>query len=234
MVKRALIERRPWLLASIAMAIVYWLAVEGTDTPGLYQLVLKGLPVALLALYAWSKSFGRDGTLIAAVAAVAAIGDALTTLEYGWGGIAHALSQLIAIVLYWHNHRPGVRPLIFVAGLGAVVVAPVLAWLLMAGEVGQGAVAASAALLAITAAIAFLSRFPRQRVAAGAVLYLISELFLIAARAKLLDGSGFDPGGAVGDAVLELVWPLYYAGQLLIVTGVVTTLRREAGAAEQD
>ncbi|GGD63663.1 lysoplasmalogenase family protein [Croceicoccus mobilis] len=220
MPKRALIERRPWLMLSIVMALVWWLGFENTMTPGLYLLGLKFLPVAFLAVYSWRRHHGLDGRLIAAVMGIAAIGDALTTLEYGWGGIAHALSQLVAIVLYWRNHRPGVRPAMMLAGLAAVVIAPVLAWLLMVGEVGQGAVAASAALLAITAAIAWLSRFPRQRVGLGALLYLVSELLLIATQAHLLE-----VGGAVGLAVSELVWPLYYIGQLLIVTGVNRTLR---------
>ena len=222
MVKRALIERRPWLLLSIAAAIIWWLAIEGTQTPGFYQLLLRGVPVGLLAVYAWQRSLGTDGMLIALVMLAAAIGDCLTTLEYGWGGLAHALSQLIAIALYWRNHRPGVKPAVMAAGLAAVVIAPVLAWFLMVGETGQGAVAASAALLAVTAAMAWLSRFPRQRVGLGALLYLLSELLLIAVNARLVDR-----GGALGQSVRELVWPLYYGGQLLVATGVVTMLRRE-------
>lgn len=223
MVKRALIERRPWLLLSIVAAVIWWLAIDGTQTPGFYQLVLKGVPVGLLAIYAWQRSLGSDGTLITLVMLVAAIGDCLITLEYSWGGMAHAVSQLVAIVLYWRNHRDHVKAVVMVAGLSAVVVAPVLAWFLMVGETGQEAVAASAALLALTTAMAWLSRFPRQRVGLGALLYLLSELLLIAVRARLLDG------GAIGQSVQELVWPLYYIGQLLVVTGVVTTLRKERG-----
>ncbi|WP_230291180.1 lysoplasmalogenase family protein [Croceicoccus sp. Ery5] len=222
MVKRALIERRPWLLLSIVSAIVWWLAIDGTQTPGAYQLVLKGVPVGLLAVYAWQRLLGTDGTLVALTMLVAAIGDALITLEYGWGGLVHALSQLIVIALYWRNHRPGVKPAVMASGLAAVVVAPVLAWFLMVGETGQGAVAASAALLAITAAMAWLSRFPRQRVGLGALLYLLSELLLIAVGARLVD-----QGGALEQSARELVWPLYYIGQLLVTTGIVTTLRNE-------
>ncbi len=224
MVKRALIERRPWLLLSIAAAIIWWLAIEGTQTPGIYQLLLRGMPVGLLAIYAWQRSLGTDGVLIALVMLAAAVGDSLTTLEYGWGGLAHALSQLIAIALYWRNHRPGVKPAVMAAGLAAVVIAPVLAWFLMAGETGQGAVAASAALLAVTAAMAWLSRFPRQRVGLGALLYLFSELLLIGVQARLVDS-----GSLIGQSAQELVWPLYYGGQLLVATGVVTMLRRERG-----
>lgn len=225
MVRRALIERRPWLLLSIVAAVIWWLGIEGTQTPGMYQLLLKGVPVGLLAIYAWQRLLGTDGRMIAAVMLIAAIGDCLTTLEYGWGGLAHALSQLIAIALYWRNHRPGVKPAVMAAGLAAVVIAPVLAWFLMVGETGQGAVAASAALLAVTAAMAWLSRFPRQRVGLGALLYLLSELLLITVRTRMVDSEG-----ALGQSVQELVWPLYYVGQLLVATGVVTTIRRERGA----
>ena len=51
MPKRALIERRPWLLLSIATSVAYFI-VRDTAMPELYQLLLKGAPLALLAIYA--------------------------------------------------------------------------------------------------------------------------------------------------------------------------------------
>ncbi len=78
-------------------------------------------------------------------------------------------------------------------------------------------IALYAAALGAMAATAWLSRFPRYRVGTGAVLFIVSD-WLIFSR--------------MGPVSLEpvpslLIWPLYYAGQLMIATGVVQTLRGE-------
>ncbi|TMM35709.1 lysoplasmalogenase family protein, partial [Colwellia ponticola] len=67
------------------------------------------------------------------------------------------------------------------------------------------------------AACAWMSRFPRYRVGAGAVLFVVSD-FLIFSRMGVVN---------LGDIPEYLIWPLYYAGQFLIATGVVQTLRGE-------
>ena len=65
------------------------------------------------------------------------------------------------------------------------------------------------------AAAAWSSSFPRYRVGLGAVLFVVSDL-LIFARLGPLESSAI-PG--------LLIWPLYYFGQFLICTGVISTLR---------
>ena len=66
-----------------------------------------------------------------------------------------------------------------------------------------------------------MSAFPRYRVGIGAVLFLASDLLLIAGRGPL-------EGQALPDA---LIWPLYYAGQFLIAVGAVQTFNRRSAAA---
>ena len=72
-------------------------------------------------------------------------------------------------------------------------------------------------IAAIMASMAWISRFPRYRTGIGALLFVASDIAIIAGQAELLP--------------VELrrvaVWPLYFAGQALIAWGVVTTLRSE-------
>ena len=72
MSKRALIEHRPWLLASMIAALLYYLI---TDNPlvqiypleGIWLMLLKGSAVGFLAFYAWRRTSGVDGNLLVAV-----------------------------------------------------------------------------------------------------------------------------------------------------------------------
>ncbi len=65
------------------------------------------------------------------------------------------------------------------------------------------------------AAAAWISRFPRYRVGIGAVMFAASDLLIFAREA----------GAMPADLADLLIWPLYFAGQFLIATGVVQTIR---------
>jgi uncharacterized membrane protein YhhN len=75
-------------------------------------------------------------------------------------------------------------------------------------------VALYAAGLAIMAASAWLSRFPRRGVALGALMFVVSDL-LIFARMGPLSGAAW-----AGFAI----WGLYFGGQALVCVGVVRTI----------
>ncbi len=77
MPKRALIEKRPWLLASLIAAISFYFVRNG-QVPGLYLMAWKGAGVALLAVYALARHKGADSRQIAAVMAFGALGDVLS------------------------------------------------------------------------------------------------------------------------------------------------------------
>ena len=67
------------------------------------------------------------------------------------------------------------------------------------------------------ASTAWMSHFPRYRVGIGAVLFVVSD-WLIFSRMGPFD---------LGVLPHYLIWPLYFAGQFMIATGVVQTLRHE-------
>ncbi|WP_066556318.1 lysoplasmalogenase family protein [Croceicoccus bisphenolivorans] len=221
MVKRALVERRPWLFASLIAALAWWAFGDSDVVPGLFKIAWKAIPLALLAVYAYQRHLGPDGTILSGVMAIAAMADAMSELRYAAAGTLMAFSLLLAIWLYSRNRRETTSISQKLLAAALVVILPLLAWILLAGEDGRLLVTGFSLMLGIMAAMAWTSRFSRYRVGAGAILFVLSELVLFAISGPVLRDS---PLGEL------LVWPLYYSGQLMIATGVVSRLRRDAAA----
>lgn len=210
MAERGLIEKRPWLLASLVAGTSYWLASKG-QVPGLWLILWKGAGVALLAAYAWAHHPSRNAHLIALVMALGAIGDMVLEVKFTGGAMAFLLGHLVAISLYLKFRREQATPSQKAAAITTLLAVPLISFQLT----GQAQVALYALGLSGMAAAAWLSSFPRYRVGLGAMMFVASDL-LIFARMGPLAGSAI-PG--------LLIWPLYYFGQFLICTGVIATLR---------
>lgn len=213
MPRRALAEKRPYLLASIAAAIAYYVLRDGA-LGGIYLAAIKGAGVALLATYAWHRSRSNDVHLIAAVLAIAAAGDVVIEFSQVEGGALFFVSHLAALALYLQprNRRTHLTGSQKAAAVALLLLTPFAALLLS----GEWTVALYALALGGMAASAWTSRFSRYHVGIGALLFVASDLLLFARM-----------GGAAGEPADLLVWPLYYVGQFLICTGVVQTLRRD-------
>jgi len=211
MPKRALVEHRPWLLAAIAAATVYFF-VRDWQIGELWLILLKGTGVGFLAIYALARHASADGRLLALVMALSALGDMLLELDFIWGGAAFFASHLAAVALYLRNLRPRPSPSQRAFAVALLIATPLVAGLLTS-DIG---VTIYALALGGMGACAWLSRFPRYRVGVGAVLFVASD-WLIFARMGPLAESAL-PG--------LLIWPVYFAGQLLIATGVIQTLRQ--------
>lgn len=208
-----------WLLALVG-GISFFIAVfEHWDGPAIWAWKTSG--VGLLALWAAANARSTDGKLIAAALAFGAFGDwLLDAAGMLPGAAAFATGHLIAIILYMRNRRPSLTASQKLLGWVLVPLAILIAWGLTRGaEVHQmGAAIAYTGGVAIMAATAWTSRFPRYRTGIGAMMFLASDLFIFAGE-----------GGALSkDVTMWLVWPLYFAGQALIAWGVVSTLSREA------
>ena len=210
---RTLAHERPWLLASLTAALLYYFL---SDNPigGLYLILLKGAGVAALAVYCWRRTAGVDGMLATAVMAFSSIGDMALELSFVVGGAAFFVSHVSAIALYLRHPRSRIVPSQKLAGLALLILTPVIAWFLT----GNWQVVVYAMALGGMAAAAWWSGFPRYRVGTGAVLFVISDLLIFAREGQ---------AGMTGIADL-LVWPAYFAGQFLIATGIVQTLRKGA------
>ena len=215
MPKRALVERRPWLLASLAFAISYYFVRDGA-IPGAYLIAWKGAAVALLAVYAWLGAPGTDGKLLAAVMAFGAAGDMAIELSLQAGAAFFFVGHLVAIALYLRHRRERLPLSQKLAAAALIVLTPIIAFLLPADRSAAPTVALYALALGGMAAAAWSSAFPRYRVGLGAVLFVASDLLIFARMGPLADS-------AVPDL---LIWPLYYLGQFLICVGAVGYLRK--------
>ena len=215
MPKRALIQHRPWLLVSLACALAFYF-LWNNPIGGLWLILLKGGAVGFLAVYALARAPGVDGVILTAALALSSLADMVLELSLEVGGALFAASHLVAVVLYLRNRRESTVWSQRLLAIALLAGAPAISYLLS----GQVQIAIYAVTLGLMAASAWVSRFPRYRVGIGAVLFVVSD-WLIFSRMGPFDLAPFPD---------MLVWPLYYAGQLMIATGVVQTLRGETAA----
>ena len=214
MQQRALIEQRPWLLASLIVGIGYWFVADSA-IPGLYLILWKGAGVALLAVYAWVHHPVADAHRIALVMAFGALGDMVLEVSFAGGALAFLIGHLLAIALYL-GHR---RSVLSVADKAVAAVFLIGAPALSFGLTGRPEVGFYGLGLGGMAAAAWASDFPCGKVGLGAALFLVSDLLIA------LDPITENPLPHL------LIWPLYYFGQFLITVGVVGALRRRGAFA---
>lgn len=219
MAKQALVEHRPWLLSSIIAACAFYVL---SDNPigEIWLILLKGSAVGLLAAYAMRRAgAGIDAAMFVLVLALAAAGDMVLELDFEAGGALFLASHLAAIIFFLRHPRVSTTSSQKLLALALLIGTPLVSYFISL----RVDVSLYSAGLGAMAAAAWMSRFPRFRVGSGAVLFILSD-WLIFVRF-----GPFDLGPLPG----LLIWPLYYAGQLMIATGVVQTLRWQAGKGER-
>lgn len=207
------------LWAAIAAGASYlwsdWLAPSAAA-----QTAWKGAGVGLLAVHAALRAKSIDGWLICAVMALGATGDVLLeTSGLTVGAVAFLAGHCVAIWLYARNRRPQLsrsQALLAIALVPAVVL---IAFMLPVDRAMAPPIAFYATGLALMAASAWISRFPRYVTGLGAMAFVVSDLLIFARGGPLAGAFGIDVA----------VWVLYFLGQAMICVGVVTTL----GAADR-
>jgi hypothetical protein len=217
MAKQALIEQRPWLLASITAAVAYYFLRDNPVGEGTWGLLAKGASVGLLVVYVLLRvpqgKHRADGFLLAGALAIAAAGDVGIELDLAVGAALFAAAHVVAVVLYLRNRHQRPSPTQKLSGAALLIGTPLVSFLLS----GQALVAVYAAFLGTMASAAWMSHYPRYRVGTGAVLFVVSDWLIFAQ----MGPHDFAP---LPDL---FIWPLYYAGQLMIATGIVQCLRGE-------
>lgn len=207
------------LWAAVVAGATYVASWFWTDLPPAASVAWKGAGVGLLAVYAGLEARRLDGWLLAAVLAFGALGDVLlATHGLVVGAVAFLAGHLTAIWLYRRNRRPHPTRPDWALALAIVIAIAVIAYLLPPERTGAGSIALYALGLAAMTAAAFLSRFPRALVFAGAAMFTVSDLliFLRTGRPAL---DTFPMAIAV--------WGLYFAGQTLVALGVSRALAAE-------
>jgi len=217
MAKQALIEQRPWLLASITAATAFYFLSDNPVFEGTWGLLAKGASVGLLVLYVLLRvPLGKhrpDGFLLATALGLAAAGDVAIELDFMTGGALFAAAHVVAVGLYLRNRHQRPSPTQKMIGAGLLIGTPLVSYLLSS----ETQIAVYAAFLGAMASAAWMSHYPRYRVGTGAVLFVVSDWLI------------FSRMGAYNLAPLPdlLIWPLYYIGQVMIATGIVQCLRGE-------
>lgn len=215
MPRRALIDHRPWLLASLAASVSYFFARDN-PVPGTYLIAWKGAGVGLLAFYAARRGKGVDGWLLTAALALAALADMVLELDLVAGGALFTLAHVVAIALFLRNPRARRNGSQWLAAAALLLATPLAAALLAQPDPRWPLAAGYAAIVGAMAASAWVSRFPRYRVGLGGALFVASDLLIFAREGQHLPEA----------VTWWLVWPLYYAGQFMIATGVIRTQHR--------
>lgn len=217
MARQALIEQRPWLLASIASATAFYFLSDNPVFEGTWGLLAKGASMALLALYALLRvphgRRGADGVLLVVALVLASAGDVAIELDFVIGGAFFTAAHMVAVGLYLRNLHKRPSPTQKLIGAGLLIGTPLVSYLLS----GEVQIAIYGSFLGAMASAAWMSHFPRYRVGTGAVLFVVSD-WLIFARMGPLDLAPLPD---------LLIWPLYCAGQVMIATGIVQCLRGE-------
>lgn len=214
-------RRSGLILAAALVAGISYVAASLTPLPPVALIAWKGAGVGLLALYAALNARALDGWLLAAVMAFGALGDVLLeTHGFVTGGVAFLAGHLVAVALYLRNRRPvSLGDLSYAGALFVFIV--LTAYLAPLNRATAGPIALYATGLAAMTACAWLSGFPRPLVAAGAIMFAASDLLIFCRAGRpVLD---IPPTGVA-------VWGLYFAGQTLIVLGVLRARARVARA----
>ena len=215
MPKRALIDKRPILLASMAAALAYFVLRQSPVVPEMWLIPLKGAAAGLLALYAFIRFRLADTRILGAMFVMAALGDMAIEWDFIAGAILFFGYHVLAIALYLRHPREAASGSQKAAAVAMLLATPAIFWLLPADRAMAWPTALYGLALGGMAACAWMSAFSRYRVGIGAVLFLVSDLLIVAGMGPLM-----------GERLHQwLIWPLYYLGQLLICLGVLQRLR---------
>lgn len=217
MPRRTLAEKRPWLLASLAAAALYYL-LKDRDVPGTYLYVLEAGALLLLAIYARVRHESAEARLLAAALGVAGLGVVAVELDAWLGAVLLIVSLALLIALFVKRRRKRVAFTQTALAAALLLLTPVIMWLLARGNEDALAGAIYGLTLGGMAGAAWTSAYPRYRVGLGTIALVASSALSVAGLGALTHS----PLPAL------LVWPLFYLGMFAIATGVVQTLRSGA------
>ena len=127
MPKRALVEKRPWLLASLAAAIAYYL-LKDADFPGTYLLVLEGSALLMVAVYAVLRHHDADSRLLAGALCCAGLGVVAVELDHYLGALLLIVGNCTATVLFVRHRREAPSLSQKAAAVALLLLVPFICW----------------------------------------------------------------------------------------------------------
>lgn len=209
-----LAHTRPWLLASLLLGIGY-VFIERSGWLGGFGILWKGACVGLLIPYALRWKAVCDRPLLAAMLGLYALADMLLEIDLEWGAFLFICGHMAAIAYFWRQRRDRPAPSQRLLALAIPLASLTIGFFLLTSPVTEPAPLVYIFFVSTMAGMAWRSRFPRYRTGVGALLFLLSDMVLLARE-----------GGLMPDAIaIWLIWPLYYAGVFMMTTGIVQRSR---------
>jgi uncharacterized membrane protein YhhN len=184
-------------------------------------IIIKGLSVGLLALAA---ALTPRQHMLAVILAAGALGDILLEMPNGLtsGGACFGIGHIVAMLFYARNRRQKARPPARIAAVALILYGLAMPILVLPAESPLGALTLYAVLLCGMAASTMNSRFPIGLTAAGALLFVLSDTFLVMGLGRRFIGTPAQHG--------LLVWYTYYIGQFGIFSGIISSSHVRAAA----
>jgi len=209
-----LVERRPWLLVSLADAIAYY-ALKDADFPGFYLLALEAGALLTLAIYAVLRHHDADSRMLAGAMAAAGAGVVAVELYAYAGAVILIIGNGLAIGLFTRHRRVSLEASQKVAAVALLALVPLICWRLPLDREAATLTGIYGLSLGGMAGAAWTSAFSRYRVGIGALLCVGAGILGIAGQGVL-----------AGNAIPQLFsWPLFYIGHFLVCIGVMQKLR---------
>jgi uncharacterized membrane protein YhhN len=203
------------LIAAMAAGVAY--VVSWAFHPPLpIEVGIKGAGVGLLALYAALCARTVDGWLLVAALALYAAGDVvIDAMTSVLGAVVFFLGHITATGLYLRNRGHTLTPLQIVAALVLVPVVIAISFMLAQDPKSATDLSIYSLAIALMAATAWTSRFPRNRTGIGALMFVVSNILIFARYGSLKHAVW----------VNLAIWIFYFGGQTLVTLGVTRTLR---------
>lgn len=203
------------LLLAIVIGLGY-VVTFSSPTNETFRFVWKFASVGSLAIYAAVSARNLDGWLLTGAMLFSALSDIfLVTIGDIPGALSFIVADCIAIWLYCRHLRAGIGAPVIIVAIVSIIAAAGLAYILPDDRNEALGIAIFTLPLAAMAAFANLSRFPRYFVGLGATMVLFSDVLIFARMGVLKEMVGG----------VELVWLLYFVGEVLVVMGVTRALR---------
>lgn len=211
MPKRALIESRPWLLGSIALAVA-WVILHNSPMPDLTMMFLQAAPLVLLAIYAGLRYKGNDTRSLAGMLILQGVGAALLYYLPIIALNMLMVAYLIGLSMFLMHRTPEMDTGRKVSALALTLGTPLLCYY-AAQSAGISMPLFLGLALGGMAASAWISTFSRSSVGLGAALIVTGNVLAI---------TGFS---GTAPLIAFVAWPLIYVGNLVLAISVAGELR---------
>lgn len=175
------------------------------------QIIVKGLPVSLLALFALITAKTKDHVILFVALALSAAGDVLIEIAFIFGLLGFLTSHIVYIVLFLKNRDPAAASssrMALIAVLWLVSLGFLIKIYPLAGALGAPVIVYTLALVGM-ASVAVLSRYHLMLAGLGGVLFVVSDATL-----------GLRQFSTMPDWTGHLVWWTYFGALFLISIGV--------------